>query len=387
VSATVGVGGQGKTSLTLAEALAIATGRPLLGWTPLESVPVYYFNGEDPLEEVERRLAALMIFFGVTQEELEGRFFYASGRDTPLLIAEQDHDGVRIIKNTVNRIIAEAIALGVGVIVLDPFVSIHSVQENDNVAINRLVQQGLARIAHQTNCAVEVVHHTSKRYGAETTAEDGRGASALHAGVRSVRTLNRATKADCGALGVPTDHLARYLRLDRGKGNMAPPDKAEWYYLASIELQALRRRTGEEVIESLQVATRFQLGARAQDFSPLELEAIRFVVARRSNGLLWREDSQTGGGRWVGDALKAVIVASRGALPARTDKDGLKGMVVRLIATGVLQKIKGPDDSRQERWCVAVCEAKPDPAVDFDDAMALAGKAMEWHAAPHPAAA
>jgi len=55
---TVAPGAYGKSTLAMTEALAIVTGRPLLGITPDERTRVWYWNGEDPLEELERRLAA-----------------------------------------------------------------------------------------------------------------------------------------------------------------------------------------------------------------------------------------------------------------------------------------------------------------------------------------
>ena len=41
------------------EFLAIATGRNLLGITPHERTRVLYWNGDDPLVEVERRISAI----------------------------------------------------------------------------------------------------------------------------------------------------------------------------------------------------------------------------------------------------------------------------------------------------------------------------------------
>src|SRR5690242_2443224 len=59
VSCTIAPGALGKSSLVLAEAIAICTGRPLLGIAPTERTNVWYWNGEDPQEETERRIAAI----------------------------------------------------------------------------------------------------------------------------------------------------------------------------------------------------------------------------------------------------------------------------------------------------------------------------------------
>ena len=58
ISETVAPGAYGKSTLAITEALAICTGRTLLGVIPDGRANVWYWNGEDPLEELERRLAA-----------------------------------------------------------------------------------------------------------------------------------------------------------------------------------------------------------------------------------------------------------------------------------------------------------------------------------------
>ena len=61
VSATFAPGGVGKSALVLAEAMAMASGRAILGPKPLQRLRVGYWNGEDPFEETERRALAAAI--------------------------------------------------------------------------------------------------------------------------------------------------------------------------------------------------------------------------------------------------------------------------------------------------------------------------------------
>ena len=58
VSMLDGRSGVGKTTLYIGEALAIATGRNLLGVQPVEAANVWIFCFDDQLVEVERRIAA-----------------------------------------------------------------------------------------------------------------------------------------------------------------------------------------------------------------------------------------------------------------------------------------------------------------------------------------
>ena len=67
--AIVGPGGTGKTAITLAEAVSMATGRDLMG-IQTEKRRVWVWNLEDPIDELQRRIAAICQHFNVSQEEL-----------------------------------------------------------------------------------------------------------------------------------------------------------------------------------------------------------------------------------------------------------------------------------------------------------------------------
>jgi hypothetical protein len=54
ISETIAPGAYGKSTLATTEALAIVTVRPLLGVTPNERANVWIWNGEDPMEELQR---------------------------------------------------------------------------------------------------------------------------------------------------------------------------------------------------------------------------------------------------------------------------------------------------------------------------------------------
>jgi hypothetical protein len=88
ITATIAPGGLGKTSLALVEAIAMATGRPLLGYPVRHPLRVWYYGGEDPLDEIERRLAAICSHYDISPDDWRGRLFVNSGRETPIRIAE-----------------------------------------------------------------------------------------------------------------------------------------------------------------------------------------------------------------------------------------------------------------------------------------------------------
>ena len=84
LSTTVAPGAVGKSSLVLVEAIAMATGRPLLGVAVPKRLRVWYWNGEDPLEEIERRVAAICIHYGIDGRDLEDFLFLDSGRTSSI---------------------------------------------------------------------------------------------------------------------------------------------------------------------------------------------------------------------------------------------------------------------------------------------------------------
>src|SRR5260221_13031890 len=188
-SADVANGAGGKTSLHIAEDLAMATGRPLLGVRVLTRLRVWYWNLEDPYEEIQRRIAAACLHYGITKEDLDGWLYVKDGRTDPRVIV-QASDRTPIVKPQVERIIADIQALKIDVLDIDPFVSCHRVPENDNGAID-LVAKTWNRVADAGNCAVRLAHHIRKSTGdGEATVESARGAKAMTDACRSVRVMN-----------------------------------------------------------------------------------------------------------------------------------------------------------------------------------------------------
>ena len=206
VSALIGDGGVGKTSLAIAEAVAITTGRNLIGertkWSCGETV--LYFNGEEPRLEIERRVYAVCQHYKIDPERelLSPRnsvgLHIVSGHDFPICIASAGPRGI-IFDSTIVDAIQDYIGSNdIRVLIIDPFVSTHNVPENDNTAINAVVS-AWKRLADRCNASVMLVHHTRKPLlgGAiENTVADARGASALIDAVRSARVLNKMTEAE-----------------------------------------------------------------------------------------------------------------------------------------------------------------------------------------------
>jgi RecA-family ATPase len=236
VSATVAPGGFGKTTLCMVEGVAMATARNLLGEQPLSRLRVWFHNGEDSREELKRRLGAICLHYDIPLEELRGWFFMTSGNEVPLKVAN-GYGELRIDNVLVQCIEEEVSRNEIDVAILDPLVTLHGVSEQDNNKMDALVRI-FAAIADAQDCAIELSHHTRKLATGTTdySADDMRGASAIKDAVRAARMLNHMTAKDAEAVSVPEHERTGYFRIDRVKGNNAPPCKAVWRRFVNVEL-------------------------------------------------------------------------------------------------------------------------------------------------------
>src|SRR5262245_21944161 len=235
---TVAPGGTGKSSLEMVEGVSMATGRNLLGEEPRERVRVWYHNGEDNMDELNRRLAAICQYYHIPLEGLPGWFFMTSGNEVPLRVA-QGYSNLNIDHRLVKCIIEAIGDNKIDVATFDPLVTLHGVPENDTGKMDTVVRI-FAKMADAQNCAIELSHHTRKLapgsiedYG----IEDMRGAGSLKDAMRAVRMLNFMSPADADGAGIGELERTSYFRVDRAKANNAPPAKsATWRKFVNVDL-------------------------------------------------------------------------------------------------------------------------------------------------------
>jgi AAA domain-containing protein len=340
ISATVAPGALGKSSLDIVEMLALASGRPLLGVTPAERVNVWYWNGEDPLDELQRRVTAAALHFGIEPAEIEGRLFLDSGRKQKIIIAEQTKMGAKIAHPVVDSVIATIKANDIGLMIVDPFIASHRVTENDNPAIE-LVADAWAGIADATDAAIELVHHARKTGGAEVTVEDGRGASALLMKARAARTLNGMSEDEAARAGV--EGRRSFFRVDIGKANMsAPADQTDWHRFLSVDLG-----NGD----SIGVVTRWTWPNAFDDVTVADLRKVQAAIAAGR----WRESSQAKD--WAGVAVAQVLGLDV------SDKGGrarIAAVLKAWVKNGMFVIVEGLDGKREKRSFVEVGEPAND---------------------------
>ncbi|MDR6635119.1 hypothetical protein J2X72_003931 [Phyllobacterium sp. 1468] len=236
MSAMFAAGGLGKTSLISTEVLAMVTGRPLLGVKAERPLNVWFVNTEDPLDEIERKIEATAAHFGITEEDIGDRLFLSTGRDSDFVVAVDDKKGVLIVEPVVEEIVEHVTANKIDVIIVDPFVSTHGVNENDNMAIQKVAKVWVD-IADKLDIAIELAHHVTKGNN-EVTEDSGRGAGALKDKARAVRALNRMTPEQATKWGIPREDMSSYFRADMVKANLGKSGGfSEWYRFVSVPME------------------------------------------------------------------------------------------------------------------------------------------------------
>ncbi|HEX4080095.1 MAG TPA: AAA family ATPase [Rhizomicrobium sp.] len=298
VSVTAAAGGAGKTALAFADALSVCSGRPLLNDGAVERCRVWYMGLEDPLEEYQRRIAAAALHHRLRPSEL-GSLFLDSARDQNFVIAREAEGGSIILEPIVRGIIAQIRRHSIGLVIVDPFVNCHELNEQDNSKIGALMKQW-AHIADETGCAIELLHHTRKANGAsdDDSADEVRGAGAFVNAARSVRRLARMTKDEAARSGV--DDRRRFFRVIPGaKANLTlHSDEAQWRELVSIDLG---NGDADHPADRVQAVAAWRFPDAANDCSQDQLGAI--IECLRSG--TYRESSQAK--EWAGNAVAGVL--------------------------------------------------------------------------------
>lgn len=310
VSALVAPGGAAKTSLTITEALSMASARDLLNidadGQPASlgrALNVCLWNLEDDIEEMERRIKGAQIHFAdaLGGAEIKAHLYVNAATET--LKIGQAVKGVAELNMPLIKGLTKALRdADVDVLIVDPFISSHGVPESDNDAVDVIVKEGWARIARDAQCSVTLVHHVRKGPAGsvrEVSIEDARGASALINACRFGRVINRMSKEDAPALGVPGDSAWAYLRIDAGKANLAPPGAATWRRLRTVELRngSFEKDDGDRI-------------GVVEAWTPPDLSKTtsgeRERIVDAIGGRAWRENVRAGEA-WVGAAFARAL--------------------------------------------------------------------------------
>lgn len=320
VSVLASAGGIGKTSLQIVEALSIITGRPLLGEEVHERCPAWIVNLEDPLEELQRRVLAVMRYYGIKPDEVRGKLFLDAGRDFRMKFATQTRDGVIPNAALIGHMIEKIRGWDIGVTFIDPFVGAHDVNENDNGAVNQVVAQ-IRDVADATSSAIGLVHHVRKGNGDDATIDSVRGAGSLIGAARAARVINRLSESEAARLNVDELEARSIFRVDDGKANLAPPATAAvWRRMHGVKLD-----NGDWV----GVCVSYSPPDAFEGISAADTMRVQRIIAKHEVGSL-RADVRAK--NWVGHVVGAELEIDT------SDKEG-RGRVGQIVNAWIKSKV------------------------------------------------
>jgi hypothetical protein len=340
VSVTVAPGGIGKSTLELAEVIAMTTGKAFLGESPPRPLRVWYY-GEDPMDELDRRIAAICQHYKIEKSDLGDRLFINSRHDRSLkgfAIPGKGGSSVVFDPKLVAGITTSIARNGIDVAIFDPLVALHSCPENDNPAMDAIVRK-IGDIGAATKSAIELVHHARKPATGqtETSVDDARGARAIIDAARAARVCNKMTAKEAQDAGIETAKRWKYVRIDNGKANLSPPDLATWLMLASVDLA-----NGDNV----GVAQPWDYPAAFDGISPTVMHWIRDIVRTKPDYLY----SPKAGARWIGVPLADHLELNHNDPAVQTK---LKAVLKTWLEKGVIATQQRVDpESRKKRLFV-----------------------------------
>lgn len=344
VSVVAAPGGMGKSLWAIQLAFALALGgdvAPRLIGTPVaETTNVLVVNNEDPDDELDRRLAAVALHFGLPRGAAVDRVHLMSGAKQKFKFAVR------------NRASANGVAAGdeleyvktyvrehnIGCVVFDPLATLHEMNETDNSEMQRVMEL-ITSFAADLNVAVVVLHHTPKPPIASADSYAGtvnaiRGATAIKDAARIALTLFGMSEKDAERFDKPAAVRHRYVRLDDAKQNLvlASPE-AKWFRKESVRL-ANGETLGVLVPEELKPNDGERARAMLSDVADAvaeEPKSVAKVVEELQELVQWKS---TPAGRLRKLLLEAFAndVATSGEVQIQLDRKGATGGYFSIVA-------------------------------------------------------
>lgn len=267
VSLVVAPGGRGKSALLIGTALALASGRDLMGSHVFASpggLRVLYGNNEDGADEISRRVRAAMRLHGLADADCAG-----------LMVAGVEHLRLTLLRaegketrsdehgwDKLERLLDEHEP---DVLILDPLANLSAASLNDNHAATILMSR-LTALAVKHRIGIVVAHHTAK--GRDLSSQEAAsGAAAIVNSARISIALEPLAEADAAKIGVMPSEAWRYFCMGQAKGNLAPPGVRRWFKLESVDLGNAQPPIYPHG-DSVQVVVAFKPNPAADPFPP-----------------------------------------------------------------------------------------------------------------------
>ena len=343
ISVLASAGGVGKTSLTIVEALSIATGMPLLDEEVHDQGNVWLINLEDPRSELNMRVLAAMKHYGLKKDDVYGKLFIDGEDDIKIVMAAEGRDGLVTNDALATYFQEKIISENITTVIVDPFVSVSQVNENSNTSIQVVVAMFRA-IARNANCSVTLVHHTRKGNGEDANVDSIRGAGSLIGAARTARIINKISVEDAMQLGFPEDQATGMFRVDDAKQNLA----------AATDKSLYRRIIGVQIAngEWIGVCISMKKPDHFDSITTKDAMRVQRVVGKQAESDPYRENVQSK--QWVGVAIAQELGLD---IDEQAVKTRVKAIVRTWVKTDVL-RIDKVQDGRTGREVPAVFVGK-----------------------------
>ena len=292
VSVTAAPPKVGKSFLSIAEAIDMATGQGLLSDEPQDPLKVIYFNKEDDQDTLNSRVAAVLTHYDIPQSAIADRLYVVSGVTSDFHLISGD-SSVKINEDAFAGLGDFVSAQKPDVIILDPLQDLSQSPETNEVF--RLLGGRFRSFASTHGVAIGLVHHTRKpQRGFDLNIDDMRGGSALRGVARFSRILAPMTDKEAAQLGVK-DHRY-FFRVADAESNLAPPTSEQntWYKRQSVATPA-----GYSVA-AVQSWIAPDMGA---DDTPENAASVRAAIAAAPNPLRKDHRAEAWVGKLIADRL------------------------------------------------------------------------------------
>ena len=250
LSSLFGAGGEGKSALRYAQALAAAAGKPITGEHIFQRCRVLIISLEDDADELRRRMLAARLHHNITLDDVDGWLYLAAPGGKAGKLMTRDQRSRKLEEGELRANLKAAIVkYKIDLVMVDPFVKSHGVEENDNNGMDA-VAQVLTDLATKYDIAVDAPHHISKGQPEPGDAMRGRGASSVPNAMRLVYTLTAMSPEEAATFNIPEEDRRDYVRYDRAKTNLVRASgPATWFHLVGVRLgnETERYPNGDDV--------------------------------------------------------------------------------------------------------------------------------------------
>lgn len=216
LSIIIGAGGVGKSTYALSVGVALAAGAPLLGLSINKKQNILVINNEDDENELKRRVASICIHYGIDPESISGNIELYSGYKNEFKMATCSSNNRAKISEHAISLIDKIRRDEIDVVVIDPFVSTHNCNENDNTIMNK-VASIYKRVCSEANVSILMIHHVRKeagnQRGSNIKIEDARGAKSVTDAARIVHGMSKIPSIEAKKLGAPPEDCNNLIRL------------------------------------------------------------------------------------------------------------------------------------------------------------------------------